>query len=101
MDFRFKILDLYVLFYDLEFRFYILHFRYFLLVQKLFHLNPAITPNPKLEETKAPNNQKPIVISTTHTSSVISLSQLSSKFITAKNEAGYPSKTINSYYDTH
>ena len=31
----------------------------------------------------------------------ISLSQLSSKFITAKNEAGYPSKTINGYYDTH
>ena len=68
---------------------------------ELAKLNPAITPNPKPEETKASNNQKPIEISTTLTSSAISLSQLSAKFITAKNEAGYPSKTINGYYDTH
>ena len=68
---------------------------------ELAKLNPAITPNPKPEETKASNNQKPIEISTTPISSAISLSQLSAKFISAKNEAGYPSKTINGYYDTH
>ncbi len=68
---------------------------------ELAKLNPAITPNPKPEETKASNNQKAIEISTTPISSAISLSQLSAKFIFAKNEAGYPSKTINGYYDTH
>ena len=68
---------------------------------ELAKLNPAITPNPKPEETKASNNQKPIEISTTPISSAISLSQLSAKFISAKNEVGYPSKTINGYYDTH
>ena len=68
---------------------------------ELAKLNPAITPNPKPEETKASNNQKPIEISITPISSAISLSQLSAKFITAKNEAGYPSKAINGYYDTH
>ena len=68
---------------------------------ELAKLNPAITPNPKPEETKASNNQKPIEISTTPISSAISLAQLSAKFISAKNEAGYPSKTINGYYDTH
>jgi len=63
--------------------------------------NPAITPNPKPEEAKLSNNQKPTETLTNPTSSAISLSQLSSKFITAKNEAGYPSKTINGYHDTH
>ena len=63
--------------------------------------NPAITPNPKPEEAKLSNNQKPTETLTNPTSSGISLSQLSSKFITAKNEAGYPSKTINGYHDTH
>ena len=68
---------------------------------ELAKLNPAITPNPKPEETKASNNQKPIEISTTPISSAISIAQLSAKFISAKNEVGYPSKTINGYYDTH
>ena len=68
---------------------------------ELAKLNPTITPNPKSEEIKPSNNQKTTEISTTLTSSAISLSQLSAKFISAKNEAGYPSKTINGYYDTH
>ena len=34
-------------------------------------------------------------------SHLYNLSQLSAKFITAKNEAGYLSKTINGYHDTH
>ena len=63
--------------------------------------NSAITPNPKPEETKPSNNQKPTETLTNPTPSTISLSQLSSKFITAKNEAGYLSKTINGYHDTH
>ena len=63
--------------------------------------NSAITPNPKPEETKPSNNQKPTETLTNSTPSTISLSQLSSKFITTKNEAGYPSKTINGYLDTH
>ena len=54
---------------------------------ELAKLNPAITPNPKPEETKASNNQKPIEISTTPISSAISLSQLSPKFIDAKNKS--------------
>lgn len=68
---------------------------------ELAKLNPAITPNPKPEEAKLSNNQKPTETLTNPTSSAISLSQLSSKFITAKNEAGYPSKIINGYHDTH
>ena len=63
--------------------------------------NPAITPHPKPEEAKPSNNQKPVETFTDQTSFSISLSQLSSQFITAKNEAGYPSKTINGYHDTH
>ena len=68
---------------------------------ELVQLNPAITRNSKPEETKPSNNQKPTENSIIPASSAISLSQLSSKFITAKNEAGYPSKTINGYHDTH
>ena len=63
--------------------------------------NPAIIPHPKPEEAKLSNNQKPTETLTNPTSSAISLSQLSSQFITAKNEASYPSKTINGYHDTH
>ena len=68
---------------------------------ELVQSNPAITRNSKPEETKPSNNQKPTENSIIPASSAISLSQLSSKFITAKNEAGYPSKTINGYNDTH
>ena len=68
---------------------------------ELVQLNPAITRNSKPEETKPSNNQKPTENSIIPASSAISLSQLSSKFITAKNEASYPSKTINGYNDTH
>ena len=68
---------------------------------ELVQLNPAITRNSKPEETNPSNNQKPTENSIIPASSAISLSQLSSKFITAKNEAGYPSKTINGYNDTH
>ena len=67
---------------------------------ELAKLNPAITPRPETE-AKPSNNQKPVETVTDQTSSAISLSQLSSQFITAKNEAGYPSKTINGYHDTH
>ena len=44
---------------------------------------------------------KPAQSLATQPSSGISLSQLSTKFLNAKNEAGYPSKTINGYHDTH
>ena len=54
---------------------------------ELAKLNPAITPNPKSEEIKPSNNQKTTEISTTLTSSAISLSQLSPKFIDAKNKS--------------
>ena len=64
-------------------------------------LNPAVSKHPKIQEAKPSNNQKPVETLTNPTSSGISLSQLLSKFITAKNEAGHPSKTINGYLDTH
>jgi len=54
---------------------------------ELAKLNPTITPNPKSEEIKPSNNQKTTEISTTLTSSAISLSQLSPKFIDAKNKS--------------
>ena len=37
----------------------------------------------------------------TATTKTISSSQLSSRFLEAKTEAGYPSKTISGYQDTH
>ena len=63
--------------------------------------NPAVSKHPKIQEAKPSNNQKPVEALTDQTSSGISLSQLSSEFITAKNEAGHPSKTINGDLDTH
>ena len=63
--------------------------------------NPAVSKRPKIQEAKPSNNQKPVEALTDQTSSGISLSQLSSEFITAKNEAGHPSKTINGDLDTH
>ena len=63
--------------------------------------NPAVSKHPKIQEAKPSNNQKPVEVLTDQTSSGISLSQLSSEFITAKNEAGHPSKTINGDLDTH
>ena len=66
---------------------------------ELARLNPAVSKHPK--EAKPSNNQKPAENLTDQTITGISLSQLSTKFLNAKNEAGYPSKTINGYYDTH
>ena len=68
---------------------------------ELGKLNSAITPNPKSEEAKPSNNQKPVETLIDQTSSGISLSQCSSIFITAKNDGGHPAKTINGYLDTH
>ena len=54
---------------------------------ELAKLNLAITPNPKSEEIKPSNNQETTEILTNLTSSAISLSQLSPKFIDAKNKS--------------
>ena len=66
---------------------------------ELAKLNPVVSKHPK--EAKPSNNQKPVQSLATQPSSGISLSQLSTKFLNAKNEAGYPSKTVNGYHDTH
>ena len=68
---------------------------------ELAKLNPAVSKHPKIQEAKPSNNQKLAQSLATQPSSGISLSQLSTKFLNAKNEAGYPSKTINGYHDTH
>ena len=68
---------------------------------ELAKLNPGVSKHPKIQEAKPSNNQKPVQSLATQPSSGISLSQLSTKFLNAKNEAGYPSKTINGYHDTH
>ena len=68
---------------------------------ELARLNPVVSKHPKIQESKPPNNQKLAQSLATQPSSGISLSQLSTKFLNAKNEAGYPSKTINGYHDTH
>ena len=68
---------------------------------ELAKLNPVVYKHPKIQEAKPSNNQKPAENLTDQTITDISLSQLSTKFLNAKNEAGYPSKTINGYHDTH
>ena len=68
---------------------------------ELAKLNPTVSKHPKIQEAKPSNNQKPAENLTDQTITGISLSQLSTKFLNAKNEAGYPSKTINGYLDTH
>ena len=68
---------------------------------ELAKLNPAVSKHPKIQEAKPSNNQKPAENLTDQTITGISLSQLSTKFLNAKDEAGYPSKTINGYHDTH
>ena len=68
---------------------------------ELARLNPVVSKHPKIQESKPSNNQKLAQSLATQPSSGISLSQLSTKFLNAKNEAGYPSKTINGYHDTH
>ena len=68
---------------------------------ELAKLNPAVSKHPKIQEAKPSNNQKPAENLTDQTITGISLSQLLTKFLNAKDEAGYPSKTINGYHDTH
>ena len=65
------------------------------LCSELAKLNPAVSKHPKIQEAKPAANL------TNQTITGISLSQLSTKFLNAKNEAGYPSKTVNGYHDTH
>lgn len=61
----------------------------------------AVSQHFKIQEAKPPNNQKPVQSLATQPSNSISLSQLSTKFLNAKNDAGYPIKIINGYHDTH
>ena len=58
--------------------------------------NQAITANQKLV------GMADITTSTTEeANNKISLAELSQRYLQAKTEAGYPSKTINGYLDTH